>query len=69
MKKIKATVVETMVVRKEVEIKVLDGATVDEIDDAIREEAYKTIITDADSGWKIEETLDVDIVRHKEGEV
>jgi hypothetical protein len=63
--KVKGEVVETLLIKKEVEVEVPDGSTPDVIDEAIRDEAYKAIITDPDAGgWELVETMDVEVSFH-----
>jgi hypothetical protein len=56
--KIKATVTETLVVQKEVELEV---STEQDIEEAIREKAYEDTIMDGDHGWEGINCLEVDI--------
>lgn len=61
MRKIKGRVVETLVIYKDVEVEVADDLNEESVQDAIRDEAFKKIITDPESGWELDETLEVDV--------
>jgi len=51
--KVRATVMETITVRKEVEIEIEEGTEVQEIEAKARKEAFKKLIIDNDHGWEL----------------
>ena len=61
MRKVTGRVVETLTIYKDVEAEVEDDAGEDDIEQALRDKAYEKIITDEDSGWELDETLEVDV--------
>jgi len=58
---VKGRVEETIIISKEVEVEVPDGASDDAVEMALRDKAYEKIITDQDSGWELIDSLEVDV--------
>jgi hypothetical protein len=61
LKLVTGTVTETLVVQKEVTVRVKSNADVGEVKEAIRAKAYEKTILQGDHGWEGLETDDVDI--------
>lgn len=61
MKKIKGTVTESLIVQKEVEVEVPDGATREDLIAALRAKAYEKTIMIGDHGWDVVDSEGVDI--------
>jgi len=59
--RVKGTVTESLVVQKEVSVKVKKNASKEEIEEAIRAKAYEKNILQGDHGWEGIETSGVDI--------
>ena len=66
MKAVSGFVEETVVVKKRVKVMVTDDATAEEIEQAIRQEAYKTLVSHK-TGWEIQDSQSV-LVEWNNGE-
>lgn len=63
--KLVGTVLETIVVQKDVEVEVSKDATREQIVDAIRKEAYRQTIFENDddvNGWQCDDSLDENVL-------